>query len=143
MFIRASGIPFKMLPRPGDPADAQNWRPIAVLNVMCKIVAKMLLHRARATLDQAQSEDQVGFRQGLRVEEAFAVLETLQDTAEADSLPLWFASLDLWKAFDRVEWHALRRALLLQGLGGPLVETILALYGNQVGHVGGRGGFCI
>ena len=51
-------------------------------------------------------------------------------------MPLWFASLDLRKAFDRVEWKALFEALNEQGLPEEYQHLLAMLYDNQVGTLG-------
>ena len=48
-------------------------------------------------------------------------------------MPLWFASLDLKKAFDRIEWVHLFDALTQQGVPVEYSSLITALYENQTG----------
>ena len=51
-----------MLPKSGDLTDPGNWRPIAVLRTLYKLMSRMLLHRLQPILGAQQSVDQVGFR---------------------------------------------------------------------------------
>ena len=51
-----------MLPKSGDLTDPGNWRPIAVLRTLYKLMSKMLLHRLQPMLDAQQSADQFGSR---------------------------------------------------------------------------------
>ena len=50
-------------------------------------------------------------------------------------IPLWLASLDLKKTFDRIEYFALSDALRDQGLPEPEIALLLNLYSNQTGYV--------
>ena len=43
------------------------------------------------------------------------------DKAVLANKPLWLLSLDLFKAFDRVDWDALWSGLRLHGVSGPLI----------------------
>ena len=51
-----------MLPKLGDLRDPGNWRPIAVLRTLYKLMSRMLLHRLQPMLDAQQSADQFGSR---------------------------------------------------------------------------------
>ena len=68
---------FRMLPKTGNPNDAKNWRPIAVLQICYKVFATMLLHRLQPGVEKKQSSDQAGFRKHFSVEDAHLVLETM------------------------------------------------------------------
>ena len=58
-----------------------------------------------------QSMDQVGFRRGTGIDHALAVFETVCGKSIEWNCEIWFASLDLTKAFDRVEHNQLFQAL--------------------------------
>ena len=48
-------------------------------------------------------------------------------------MPLWFASLDLRQAFDRVNWQPLFESLHDMGLGVEYQHLLALLYDNQQG----------
>jgi hypothetical protein len=121
---------FTMLPKMGDTSRPSCWRPIAILKISYKICSKLICQRLRITLDSYQSIDQTGFRPGTGIEDAFLVFESLCSKSLEWNLPLWFASLDLAKAFDRVEY-------------GPLFEAFWELYQNQSGKLQQGYGFSI
>ena len=54
------------------------------------------------------------------------------------NFPVWFASLDLKKAFDRIEYSSLFGALQSQGVSRPYLKLLAALYCNQTGDVTGN-----
>ena len=58
-------------------------------------------------------------------------------------MPLWFASLDLRKAFDRIEWTSLFEALEEQHVAPEYRHLIATLYHNQKGHLADGGTFPI
>ena len=47
------------------------------------------------------------------------------------NIPLWMISLDLRKAFDRIQHGPLFAALLEQGVPNPYIQLLAALYENQ------------
>jgi len=62
----------------------------------------------------------------------------LENTLSAN-VPLWFISLDLSKAFDRVAWPALWEALKAHGISNHLIWVIQTLYHEQEGEISGTG----
>ena len=94
-------------------------------------------------MDSHQSIDQTGFRPGTGIEDAFLVFESLCSKSLEWNLPLWFASLDLTKAFDRVEYGPLFEALLEQGVPKPYCALLWKLYQNQSGKLQQGHGFSI
>ena len=129
---------FTMLPKGGNLFSPSNWRPIAVLKITYKIFAKLVYKRLRPTLERHQSKDQVGFRPCTSVEDAFVVLESVCSKSLEWNFPVWFASLDLKKAFDRIEYSSLFGALQSQGVSRPYLKLLAALYCNQTGDVNGK-----
>ena len=107
-----------------------------MLKLTYKIFAKMICARLRDCLDAHQSMDQTGFRARTRLEDAFFVFESLCSKCLEWNAPLWFASLDLTKAFDRVEYDPLFTALLEQSvpkaycalLGGVYTSSNVVLF---------------
>ena len=129
---------FTMLPKGGNLLSPNNWRPVAALKISYKIFAKLVYKRSRPTLERHQSKDQVGFRPSTSVEDAFAVFENVCSRSLEWNFPVWFASLDLKKAFDRIEYSSLFDALQSQGVSRPYLKLLAALYCNQTGDVTGK-----
>ena len=119
---------FSMLPKSGDLTQAKNWRPIAILRISYKLFSRLLYHRLQPILDQRQSADQVGFRAGRSVEDAFVVLETMSSKCIEWDVPLWCMSLDLSKAFDRIELEPLFQALSYQGICEKYLGVLASTY---------------
>ena len=59
----------------------------------------------------------------------------LQKTLAAN-IPLWIISLDLSKAFDKVNWEAFWAALMQHGVSQHLVWILQCIYYGQSGKVG-------
>eukprot|EP00973_Karenia_brevis_P009778 1320948-Karenia_brevis.AAC.1 len=134
---------FHMLPKKGDLHDPANYRPIAILPTLYKLFSKMLYSRLSRHLNPHQSHDQVGFRPKCWIEDAFCMYEGLVSTAIDYQIDTWICSIDLKKAFDRIEFEALFRALREHELPEPYVHLLIALYSNQVASVNGSSQFNI
>ena len=132
-----------MVPKSGNLTEPTNWRPIAILSVFYKLFSRMVYSRLRAQLEGQQSSDQTGFRTGIRLEDALAIAETLIGKTSEWNLPLFIASLDLKKAFDRVEHGALFQALRDQGAEEPYISLLLEMYRDQTATANGSRSFSI
>ena len=127
----------------GDSSQPTNWRPIAVLKITYKIFSRLLYNRLRVVMDEQQPHDQTGFRPITGIDDAFVVLECLSSKSLEWNAPIWFASLDLTKAFDRIEYSPLFDALLQQGVPRCYCTLLWKLYKGQTGSVHGSERFNI
>ena len=108
-----------MIAKSGDLTLATNYRPIAILPILYKIFSRMMYRRLRGRLDDAQSDDQAGFRPGIRIEDAIGTAESLISACIEYDMDLWIASLDLRKAFGRLEHFAIFESLRDQAVTNP------------------------
>ena len=127
-----------MLPKSGNLVDPANWRPIAILDACYKLFSKVLHGRLVDVLEREQSDEQMGFRPKRGADDAFIVLESVVSRALEFNSPVWIVSVDLSKAFDRIEYHALFEALRRQGVPTPYISLLRLLYRGQRGFVQGE-----
>ena len=99
------------------------------------VATKCLEKTARRLLNSEDVawETQCGFRSGIRIEDALGIFETSASGNAEYGSPLWVASLDLRKAFDTIEHHALVDALREQDLLPSEIALLLDLYTDQRG----------
>ena len=97
----------------------------------------LLLNRLAPFLEHEQPADQLGFRRGLGIDDAMVVLENVCGKCLAWESDIWFASLDLQKAFDRIEHDFLFQALQTQGVPDTYLQVLRRLYTGQSGIVHG------
>ena len=117
-----------------------DFRPIASVRLLYKLFAYMLLGRVEQRLESEQPEEQHGFRANRRLEEHLLTATLVIEKTLAANCPLWIVSLDLSKAFDRVSWPALWKALHHFGESDHLIWTLHRLYRDQEGQVLGDWG---
>ena len=79
------------------------------------------------------SRDQFGFTPGVRIEAALMIAESLPACHLDFNIIIWFVSLDLRKAFDRVDHNALFKTLRHCGLLDGYIAFIQQLYADQHG----------
>ena len=131
---------FTMLGKHVKPKLVSDYRTIASVRVLYKTFAYMILGRIEHCLENSQPEEQHGFRSGRRLEEHLVTANLVGDKFFAANRPLWIASLDLSKAFDRINSDALWQSLLEHGVSAHMVWILQLLYFEQTGEVKGTWG---
>ena len=90
--------------RKGNPQVCDNHRGISLLSIAGKILAKILLNRLNAHLDQAGliPESQCGFRKDRGTIDMIFTARQLQAKCQEQNVDLYMTFVDLTKAFDTV-----------------------------------------
>ena len=126
---------FTMLAKKGDRSNVQNWRPVASLKMIYKVLSKLVHGRLQPLLDKEQSVEQMGFRPGSGVDHALCVFDSVCAKAIEFDCDVWFASIDLRKAFDQIHHESLFKALQEQGVPTEYIALLRTLYSQQTGSV--------
>jgi len=129
---------FQMLPKTSTASAVSDYRPIASVRVLYKLFAYLMLGRLEHELDKHQPEEQHAFRADYRIEEHLLTANMFLDKTRSVGIPVWAVSLDLSKAFDRVDWSALWSAMRGHGISDHLIWVLQVLYENQTGQVKGN-----
>ena len=95
--------------RKGNPQVCDNYRGISLLSIAGKILAKILLNRLNAHLDQAGfiPESQCGFRKDRGTIDMILTARQLQEKCQEQNVDLYMTFVDLTKAFDTVSCDGL------------------------------------
>ena len=90
--------------RKGNPQVCDNHRGISLLSIAGKILAKILLNRLNAHLDQAGliPESQCGFRIDRGTIDMIFTARQLQEKCQEQNVDLYMNFVDLTKTFDTV-----------------------------------------
>lgn len=117
-----------LLKKGKDPELCTSYRPISLMNVDTKVLAKALARRLEKVLPTIISQEQTGFIKGRQL---FYNVRTLlnviysKGTAAVSEVVI---SADAEKAFDRVEWSYLFAVLRKFGFGNVFISWIRLLY---------------
>ena len=122
LFASARRGVLTLLPKLGqDILLIKNWRLISLLGVDYKLYAKVLANRLKTTLNTVISNNQSGFVKGRNiVDNARRAIDIMQITTK-EKIGALLISLDLEKAFDRVDYQALFKCMEFFGFGEKFI----------------------
>ena len=112
----------------GDRHECSNSRGISLLSVVGKVYGRILIERIRRKTDDVVSEVQGGFRQGRGCVDQVFVVRQVCEKYLAKGKEVYWAFMDLEKAYDRVDREALWDVLQLYGVGGKLLRAVKSFY---------------
>ena len=104
--------------RKGNPQVCDNHRGISLLSIAGKILAKILLNRLNAHLDQTGliPESQCGFRKDRGTIDMIFTTRQLQEKCQEQNVDLYMTFVDLTKAFDTVSRDGLWKIMAKFGV---------------------------
>ena len=117
-----------LLKKDKDPDLCTSYRPISLMNVDTKILAKALACRLERVLPTIISKEQTGFIKGRQLYYNVRTLLNVIYSKETTVTPEVVIPIDAEKAFDRVEWHYLFAVLAKFGFGKSFISWIHLLY---------------
>ena len=93
----------KLIPKEGDRLLINNWRPITLLNVVYKILAKVLAIRIEKILPNIINSTQTSFVKGRYILENLITCWEAMNWAKASGQDCAMLLIDYEKAYDRIE----------------------------------------
>ena len=119
----------RLIPKKGkDLANVKNWRPISLLNTDYKILAHVLANRLQKVLPEVISKDQSGYLKGRNISTNIRSIFDIIDYVEKSNTSGLLAFLDFEKAFDKLNWTFIQKALSHFGFGLKFREYVSTLY---------------
>ena len=78
----------KLISKGGSREFLKNWRPISLLNVPYKVIAKLLVNRLKTILPDLEDIQQTGFIQGRSIYDNIWALKLVQEKAVREKKPV-------------------------------------------------------
>ncbi|GKV19478.1 hypothetical protein SLEP1_g29737 [Rubroshorea leprosula] len=117
--VRGSNASFIVLiPKVENPQKIE-YRPISLIGVMYKIIAKLLANRLRKVLDKVIGEQQMAFIGGRQLMDSVVIANEVIDEAKRKNTKSILFKVDFEKAYDKVSWDFIE---YMSGRMGPTRE---------------------
>ncbi|XP_019197153.1 PREDICTED: uncharacterized protein LOC109191020 [Ipomoea nil] len=117
-----------LIPKKNDPTTVADLRPIALSNVLYRIMAKMIANRLKPMLGDLISESQSAFIPGRLITDNILVpaeVGHFLNRKQCGVAGRGALKLDMAKAYDRMEWPFLKRMLEVMGFDGRWIKLIM------------------
>lgn len=122
-----------------DASYLKNFRPISLLTVDYKILAKTLANRVKKILSDLIHPDQSGFLKGRNIGNNVRLIIDIIEYTESEQIPGAILLLDIQKAFDSVSHDFLCCVLRKFNFSNEFIDWIKVFYSGRKSYVSNYG----
>ena len=123
------------VPKKGNLQSCDNWRGISLLDVIGKILARIIQDRLQVIAESILPDSQSGFRKGRGCLDMIFVARQLMEKAREHGDSLYVMFVDLKKAYDSVPREALWQVLQKCGVPPQMLEIIKSFHEGMCAEV--------
>ena len=134
-----NGVITLLSKKDNDPLLVKNYRPITLLTVDYKILAKCFATRMKKFINGLIHTDQSGFLKSRNISNNIRLILDIIEYTRANEIPGAIVLLDIEKAFDSVNHNFLFRTLEHFNFGPKFIEWIKTLYSARQTYVMNNG----
>ena len=102
-----------------DLTECKNYRTIALISHMAKVLLVALLNRLKAQIEKHLADEQAGFRKDRNTRQQILTLRLIEEKAKRKGRLVYNCFIDFQKAFDSIKhditWTTLDHMLLVKG----------------------------
>eukprot|EP00253_Pinus_taeda_P032686 PITA_32686 len=116
-----------LVPKVEEANTPEKFRPIALCNVIYKIISKVIANRVKMILPGIISQEQSGYMEGRQILDNILLAQEMIHSLHSRKEVGMLMQLDLSKAYDKVSWTYLEAILEAFGFSKQWIKWILAL----------------
>ena len=116
------------IPKKGDLRHCDNWRGISLLDVVGKILARIVKERLEGIAESVLPESQSGFRKGRGCVDMIFIARQLVEKTREHNDTLYMLFVDLKKAYDSVPRQALWKVLEKCGVPPRILSIVRSFH---------------
>jgi hypothetical protein len=116
-----------LIPKENEAKTPDRYRPIALCNVIYKIISKVIENRLKPLLPSLISQEQAGFVEGRQIMDNIIQAHEIIHTLKLQKRGGMLIQLDLAKAYDKISWHYMIKTLEAFGFTQHWISWIVSL----------------
>jgi hypothetical protein len=116
-----------LIPKGNEANTPDRYRPIALCNVIYKIISKVIENRLKPLLPSLISQEQAGFVEGRQIMDNIIQAHEIIHTLKLQKRGGMIIQLDLAKAYDKISWHYMIKTLEAFGFTQHWISWIVSL----------------
>eukprot|EP00253_Pinus_taeda_P016062 PITA_16062 len=111
-----------LIPKEEEATTPAKFCPIALCNVLYKIISKVIANRVKPILPGLISEEQSGYVEGRQILDNILLAQEMVHTLQSRKVAGMMMQLDLSKAYDKVSWDYLEAILKAFGFDSHCIR---------------------
>jgi len=116
-----------LVPKEAESHKPEKYRPIALCNVIYKLISKVIANRLKPLLPLLISPEQTGYVEGRQIMDGIILSNEVIHSLKLLKKPGMLLKLDLSKAFDKLSWHYIQKMLLAFGFNATWTKWVMNL----------------
>lgn len=116
-----------LVPKEEQPSTPEKYRPIALCNVIYKVISKVIANRLKPLLLLLISPEQTGYVEGRQIMDGIILTHEVIHSLKSTKKPDMLLKIDLSKAFDKLCWRYIQSILRAFGFDQMWIRWIMSL----------------
>jgi hypothetical protein len=112
------------LHKKGDRSKCENYRGIALMDTIYKIMAVSIKSRVNEVVERKIGQYQCGFHKNRSVMDQVFVLKQIMDNSIDQNLPLYMLFIDFKQAYDTIKREKVYEGMRQMGIGEKLIRLV-------------------
>eukprot|EP00253_Pinus_taeda_P025694 PITA_25694 len=116
-----------LIPKEEESNTLEKFRPIALCNVIYKVISKVIANRLKPLLPLLISPEQSGYVEGRQILDGIILSHEIIHSLKYSKQASMILKLDLSKAFDKLSWTYIQKMLIAFGVSHMWTRWIMSL----------------
>jgi len=131
MYLGLNATFIALVPKAEESNTPDKYRPIALCNIIYKIVSKVIATRLKPLLPLIISPEQSGYVEGWQIMDGIILTHEIIHSLKQTKKPSMLLKIDLSKAFDSISWVYIQKILAAFGFSPSWVRWIINLLSSS------------